>query len=50
MPRGKRTTTRYWIAEIDEHALSLEEQLSLRKTQEIVENILLSLRIRVMAS
>lgn len=47
-PHGTDTSTPYWVAEIDDHIFSFEEQMSLRKAQEIVENVLLGLRIQVM--
>ena len=49
-PDGTHNSTPYWVVEIDDHVFSLEEQMSLRKAQEIVENVLLSLRIQVMVS
>ena len=48
-PEGTHNSTPYWVAEIDDHVFSFEEQMSLLKAQEIVENVLLGLRIQVMA-
>lgn len=50
MQYDNRESGPYWVAVIGDYQFSLEEQMSLRKAQEIVENVLLSLRIQVMVS